>query len=194
MEDNPRQLPPRTFVVGAADGRFTFGPEEGRPAKRAFRCEFDHLFAPVPQISEGFYDVGDDVAGSFEQYFVAQAQVLILNEILVVEADAGDHDAGQADGRRLSHGRDRADLSDLIFHVFERRRRLFCGKFIGDGPAGVVAGVAGAFLEHEVIYLHDHAVYFVGVRLPAALPTSHRIPRQRQCLKRVRARSRWRVL
>jgi len=49
-------------------------------------------------------DVGDHVAGALDQHGVADADVLLPDLVLVVEAHVADHDAGELDGWSLATG------------------------------------------------------------------------------------------
>ena len=81
-----------------------------------------------------------------------------------------DHYPRQAYRLGLRHGGDRTDFPYLILDIEQRGRRLPGGKLVGNGPAGVVAGVARPLLQHQVVYLHDHPVDLVGVVFPLRLP------------------------
>ncbi len=174
MVDDPLQVlgaahadgaPPGGLPPGAYQGDLLVGIVDGAGPR-----PLDGGFTSAPQFFQGLDDVRDDVTGPLQQNVVAQSQVLFTNEVLIVQTHAADHDAGQGDRLGLGHGGDGPDLANLVFHVQQAGRGLAGGEFVGDRPAGVMAGVAGPLLQFELVHLHDHAVDLVGIFFPPILP------------------------
>ena len=133
----------------------------------------DELFRALrPLLLNHAENLRDDVAGALDDDRVADADVLALDLILVMQRRVLHHDA--ADGHRLElgHRRKRAGAADLDLDVVQHRGRLLGGEFMGNGEARRARHVAQALLEIEAVELIDDAVDVVveagaaGLRFP----------------------------
>ncbi len=106
-------------------------------------------------------DLGDDVAAALDLDVVADEQAEALDFVGVVQGGAAD--GGAADEDRGEHGNrcQLAGASDLNFDVFDFGDAGAGGEFVGDGPAGSLAGVSEAALDVGGVDLDDDAVDFV---------------------------------
>ena len=110
----------------------------------------------------------DHVAGALHQNRVADAHVLALDLVLVVQGGVGDDDA--ADGHRLELGdrRQRARAADVDLDRLDDRRRLLGRELVRDRPARRARDEAEPLLQREIIDLVDDAVDVVAERRPLA--------------------------
>ena len=92
------------------------------------------------------HDLGNHVARAAHDHRVADAHVLALDLIHVVQR--GVADGGAADQHRLQarHRRQRAGAADLEFDVAQHRERLVGRELVGDRPARRALDMAEAFL------------------------------------------------
>ena len=67
------------------------------PAHRARRRGLERRFGSVPLVGQGADDLGDDLAGPNDFHPIADAYVLLGDELFVVECGVGDGDAAQFD-------------------------------------------------------------------------------------------------
>ena len=119
--------------------------------------------APLrPLVGDDADDLRNDVAGALHDDRVADAHVLALDLVLVVQRRVGDDDA--ADGHRLQpgDGRQRAGAPHLDVDAVEDGHRLLGGELVGDGPARRAGDEAQALLQVEAVHLVDDAVDVVG--------------------------------
>ena len=91
-----------------------------------------------------------------------RCKIELADLIDVVKAGVLHGGAGEKDRLEAGHGRQRAALADLPFHVPQNRLHLLGGIFEGDHPARGLAGGAQAIALLERIDLDDHPVGLIG--------------------------------
>ncbi len=119
-----------------------------------------------PLLANDADDLRDDITGAAQDHEIADADILALDLVLVVEGGIRDDDAADGDGfeaRRRGQGTRAADLD---VDVFQTRRGFLRGKFVRDGPARGARDEAEALLQVEAVDLVDHAVDVVAEARP----------------------------
>ena len=89
-------------------------------------------------------DVRDDLARLLDDDRVADADVLAVDLVGVVQAGAADGRAGELHRFQVGDRRDGAGLADLHADVVERGGRFVLLELVGDQPARALAGGAQA--------------------------------------------------
>ena len=121
---------------------------------------------------DGADDVGDDVAGALDFDHVADADVLAVDVLLVVEGRVLNGCAADDDRLQDGLGVEAAGASDVDDDVEEAGVGAFGGELVGDGPAGFAAGEAEGVLLGNAIDLDDQAV---GLVVPVVATFQHLI-------------------
>ena len=146
---------------------------DGRVAGGAGRRHGEDALAAVAQAHDRRDHLGDDIARALDDDRVADADVLAVDVLLVVERR---HlDARPADDDRLEHGEgvERARAAHVDGDVEELRRALLGRELEGDGPAGLAPDDAEPVPLFGVVDLDDDAVDVVVEALAALPPPGH---------------------
>ncbi len=152
----------RAVGVDAAVVDFALGLDDLAAADGAVRGEFEFpVAAGVVLVFDDLDDFGDDVAAALDLDVVADEQAEALDFVGVVEGGAADGGSADEDGGEHGDGGELAGASDLNPDVFDLCDAGAGGEFVGDGPAGSLAGVSEAALDVGGIDLDDDAVDFV---------------------------------
>ena len=122
-----------------------------------------------PALGHDLHDVRDHVAGALEEHRVADADVLPLDLIHVVERRVAHRDAADRHGLELRDGREHAGASDGGKDVHDARRRLARLELPRDGPARRARDLTEPTLQREIVHLDHDAVDLVGERVALAL-------------------------
>src|SRR5690242_7663506 len=145
----------------AAVGRLAFFAVDLRAADRAALGHDEFALGAAALVFQNFDDVRDHVAGALDDGEIADADVLALGLVHVVERGAFDRDAADADGLEARDRRQRAGASDLGLDIEYARRRLARLEFVGDRPARRAGDLAETPLQLQVVHLYDDAVDLV---------------------------------
>src|SRR5262249_2117856 len=105
------------------------------PAARALGWEPKPRLVPFASVDLDADDLGDDLAGLLDHDGVADADVLALELVGVVQAGAPHGRAGQQDRLELGHGRQLAGLADLHRDPGQPRHGLLSLVLERDRPA-----------------------------------------------------------
>ena len=128
------------------------------------------LLVAGAKADDGPDDLRDDVAGALDDDGVADADVLAMDVVFVVERREADGGAADVHGLEDGVGVEAAGAADVDADVEELRRRLDGRELVGDGPARLASDEAKALLEGEVVDLDDDAVDFVWEAFALAAP------------------------
>ena len=115
-------------------------------------------------------DVGNDVARSFDDDAIADADVLARDVVVVVQRGALDGDAAHVDRFEDGIGRHDARAPDVHAHVEQQRRRFARREFQRNRAARVFAHDAQFLLQVQIVDLDHHAVGFKGQRVALVDP------------------------
>ena len=91
-------------------------------------------------------DVGNDVAGALDLHHVADADVLAVDVLLVVQGSVLHGGAADDDGLQDGLGVQAAGAADVDDDVQQAGVGALGGELVGDGPAGLAAGKAQGVL------------------------------------------------
>ena len=108
-----------------------------------------------------FDDSGNDLAGLLDEDGVADADVLALDFLLVVERGAGNGAARDGDGSEFGDGGEGACAADLDGDVEEAGLGALGFVFVGDCPARGLGGRAEFAAEGEAVEFNDGAIRLV---------------------------------
>ena len=101
---------------------------------------------------------GDDFAALFHEHRIADADVLALDFILVVQGGAGDGGAGELHGLQLGHGGKHTGAAHLDGDAQQACFFLLRQVFERCGPAGGSGGAAQGIAQHKIIQFDDGAI------------------------------------
>ena len=134
----------RALEIRAAPGDKAFLLADRSATGRAFSVDavIERVRNRAFRVADDFDDGGDDFAGFFDEHGRAEADVLAVDFVLVVQRGAGDGGAGNEDGRELGDGCQHAGAADLDDDVVERGFLLLWQEFVGGGPARGAGGEA----------------------------------------------------
>ena len=138
----------------------------GRPADGAPVGEDETPHAGVPLRGDHLDHLGDDAPRPLDDDPVADADVLPLDLVGVVERGAADDGSLHLYRLHDGHGGKGPGASHLDDDVKDLGHLLAGGKLVGDGPAGAAGDFPEAALEVEGVDLDDDAVHLVGEFLP----------------------------
>ena len=151
--------------AGAAADGLPLGTNGERAALRAVIGEDEWLGRFRPPGQHDLDHLRDHVARPLDHHRVADADVLALDIVLVVQRGPGDHDAANRDRRQLGHRRQGTRPADLDRDRLDDRLGLLGRELVGDGPARRPADEAQPLLQVDPVDLVDHAVDVVGQRV-----------------------------
>ncbi len=109
---------------------------------------------------------GYDVARPAQHDGVADAHVLALQFLDVVERRVGDRRSAHEHGIESRHRRQRAGAADLPFDRANPRHLLVCGKLVRERPARRARDESEFPLQVQRVDLVDDAVDLVAERAP----------------------------
>ena len=107
-------------------------------------------------------DLRDDVAGALDDDGVADADVLAVDLVLVVQRGVGYDHAADGDGLELGDRRQRAGTADLDLDAAQDGSGLLGRELVRDRPARAARDKAEPLLQVEAVDLVDHAVDVVA--------------------------------
>ena len=160
-----------TLRAGTADGGAVFIPGHRRAADgTAIRQIIGHR-ARRPLLPNHLHDLGDDLPRLLYDHGIANADILLSDEILVVEGGKGNGGTRQA--HRLQHGlgRQHTGPAHLDHDVLQYGGLLLRRIFIGDGPLGALGRAAQDGTVAQIVQLDDSAVDVKGVFHPLIAQT-----------------------
>lgn len=111
-----------------------------------------------------FYNTDDDRDNStrfLHDHGIADADVLALDFLLIVQCGAGDSGTGKENRLEFGDGRQYAGAADLDRNPFKFGFRLLMHIFVGNRVAGRLAGGAELFPLFEAVDLDDRTIDFV---------------------------------
>ena len=148
--------------IRAARHGLAFETHARRRADGAARGEAEALRpAPTPR-GDHRDDLRNHVAGALHEHAVADAHVLALDLVLVVQRRARNADAADAHRPQPRYGRERSGAPDLHLDGFDDRHLLLGWELHGDRPARGARQVADLLLELEPVHLRHRAVDLDG--------------------------------
>ena len=127
------------------------------------------LFAGAP-LRDGADDLRDDLARALHDDVVADADVLPVDVVLVVERRLFHRDAAHLHGLQDGVRVQRAGTSDVDADVQQACDRPLRRELPGDGPARLSSDEAEVPLVVQPVYLHDHPVCLVVLAVALAHP------------------------
>ena len=146
--------------IRAAPGDEAFLLADRSAAGRAFSVDavVERIGNRALRVADDLDDGGDDFSGFFHEHGRAEADVLAVDLVLVVQRGAGDGGAGNEHGCELGDGCQHAGAADLDDDVVERGFLLLGQEFIGGGPARGAGGEAELLALGAVEDLDDGSV------------------------------------
>ncbi len=135
-----------------------FGPERARANLR----KFVRRRALRPFFTLDADDLRNNVAGALNAHHVADADVLALDFIGIVQGDIGHDHAADIDRFQPRHRRQCAHAADLDIDGQKSRQGLLRREFMGYGPARAARHKAQAPLIVEPVDLIDDAIDIVA--------------------------------
>ena len=157
----------RAIDVDAEVGDLAVLVHDRAAALRAMRRHLELLRARLALLGHA-HDVGNDVAGAFDQHRVALAHVLAADFVEVVQRGVGNRHPGERHRLELGDRRERSDPSDVNGNLVDPGLGLLGLELERDRPSRRARHLAQLLLERERVDLGDHAVGFV-VELMALL-------------------------
>ena len=148
-------------------------PHERVLAGGAGARRLDRLFRAGARLDHRAEHGRNDLAGLFHRDVVAEANVLALDLLEIVQRGALHRRARKQHRAEFRHRRDRARASDLERHAFQRGDRLLRGIFVGDGPARRLRRCAERGPQPPRIEFHHGAVGRVGEAAPRRVHLLH---------------------
>src|SRR3989338_3908588 len=115
--------------------------------------EMPYLRPLRPQLCNNGYYFGNNITGFLENDGIADADILLFNEILVVEGRAGDRGARDRDRPQVGDWCELPRAAYLKHDILHYRLNLFGRKFICDGETRRLTGVAERFLCRMIFNL-----------------------------------------
>ena len=119
-------------------------PHRRRAASGTFRRELVRLFAALAQLRQRPHHIGDDLAALHHDHHVADADVLLLDLVGVVQAGPRHRRLRQRHRVQQRRRHQHAVLADADFHVLEPRHRLLGLELERRQPARRLARLARA--------------------------------------------------
>lgn len=142
----------------------------GRTATdRTFRREIIGIRPPLAVRVHHSHDLRDDITGALDHDRVADADVLALQLILVVQGGIGHNDTADRDRGQPRNRGQLAGPSHLDVDILQQGRGLFGREFVRDGPAWLARVETHALLPVQPVHLVDHAVNVITERGSAGL-------------------------
>ncbi len=123
------------------------------------------LFAPGPEAGYRSDHLGNDIACPTYDHRVADADVLAVNLVLVVQC--GHANVCTADEDRFEDG-ERGGCSgptDIDLDGTQRRGLFFRWELVGNSPAGRLGGVAKQGLTGEAVQFHHHTIGLIALAM-----------------------------
>src|SRR2546425_3553706 len=114
----------RAATVHASPVRFALRSEGDAAARRTARREPERLGARRALGRDDPDDVRDHIAGALDEDRVPDADVLLADLVLVVQADVTDHDTGELHRPELGDGREDAGPADADLDRLDHGRGL----------------------------------------------------------------------
>ena len=111
-------------------------------------------------------DFGDDLPGLLHDDGVADADILLGDEILVVERSVGDGGARQTHRFQHRFGSEDAGAAHLDHDILQHGGFLFRRIFVRNGPLGTLGSAAQHRAVMEIVDLDDRTVDVIGERHP----------------------------
>src|SRR5690606_39294983 len=108
------------------------------------------------------HDLRDHVASPADDDRVADADVLTVQLVHVVQSCIADSDAPDEDGLQARDRRQRPGSSDLKLHAPNHRELFLRGELVRERLSRRARYVTQTFLPIEAVYLVDHPVYLIG--------------------------------
>ena len=161
--DDALQDPAGTRDVGAVADDLVRRAIHRRAADGALLGHGELGLRAVPAVPQRAHDLRDDLAGPDDLDPVADADVLLGDDLLVVERGAADGDAAELD--RLEHrpGRQGSRPPDVDPDLEQPRDGHLRRELPGDRPARLpAADHAEVVVQREPVDLHDDAVGLEG--------------------------------
>ena len=131
-------------------------------ALRAHRRYLHRLFLARALVAHNSQHLGDNLSSFVNNNPVANANILSLDEILVMQRGSANDAAAEPHRRQHSRRRKHTRAAYAPVDILQRSFRLFRRIFKGDGPAWVLAGGAQGFLLLHSIDLNDCAISIVS--------------------------------
>ncbi len=140
----------------------------------------------VPRSHFGFdlHDLGNDFARFLDDDMVADADILSLDFLVVMEAGAGDRRAREMNRFEVGDRRQLARLADLHIDRQKFGNRLFGGILVRDLPTRGFAGRAELFSLREIDDFDHHAIDLIREAVPFARPLVDVLKQLLQIVKR----------
>ena len=148
-------------LAGFADGQAV--------ADRAVIGEFVALGALGPRLFDHRDDLRNYIAGALQDDAVADADVLTLDLVFVMQGRAGDDHAAHRDRLQYGNRRQRARASDLDRDIPQPGLGLLGRKLVGQRPARRAAHHAQALLPIASVHFVDDPVDVIGEFSPPRL-------------------------
>ena len=155
----------RALAVRAAVRRLALGARDGRAADGARLRHVKALLFARALAEHGPDHLRDDVAGALDDDGVADAHVLQVDNVFVVQRRELHRRAADHHGLEHRERVERAGAADVHVDPEELRRRLRRRELVGDGPARLAADGAHLPLHRQVVDLDDDAVDLVVERV-----------------------------
>ena len=128
----------------------------------AVRRHLKNPFAPVAAVFFHLHNRRNDLAGLFDQNHVADADVLALDFLLVVQSRPGDGAARNKNRFQLGNRRERSRAADLNRDVEQLRFGPLRLVFVGNRPAGSFCRGAELPAQRHTVEFHHRAIGLVG--------------------------------
>ena len=160
-------------TADAARDRFALASFDVRAADRALARQLDDACVGGAAIRDDRHDLGNHVAGAAHDHGVADAHVLALQLVHVVQRRVADGDAADEHGLQPSDGRQGTRAPHLKLDVANDGQLFLGGKLVGNGPARRPRHEAELALPVELVDLVHDAVDVVRQR--GTLPADPRV-------------------
>ena len=128
--------------AGAAQSGPILVPDHRRAAHRAPLRQAVGLRPLRPQIPEDLHHLGDDLPRLLEHHGVPDADVLLVDEVLIVEGSAGDGGPRQAHRLHLHFGSQHPRSAHLDRDVQHPAGLPLRRVLVGHGPPGTFGGAS----------------------------------------------------
>ena len=129
---------------------------------RAHRRYLHQLFLARALVAHYTQHLGNNLARLINHNSIANANILRLDKILVMQCCTANHAAAQSHRRQHRRRRQHARAAYAPVNILQRSFRLFRRIFKGDGPARVLAGGTQSVLLLHRIDLDDRAIRIVS--------------------------------
>ena len=145
--------PPLHRATASPSARVTWDPHTGQRSG-----SFTRRAPRGSPVGDDAHDLGYHVAGAPHDDGVADAHVLALELVHVVQRHVAHGDAADEHRLEARDGRERAGAPDLEVDAAHGRGLLLRRELVGDGPARRARDEAEVSLPVEPVDLVDHAV------------------------------------